>query len=369
MGENTILVIDDSEVTRRMLCKKLERNGFSTIEAGSGKEGLTKVSAFRPDLIVLDVLLPDMGGFEVCDRIKADERTKDIPIIFATCLDDQANKLRGLSLGSVDYVTKPIDPEELLARINIQFSHKAEHDRLLDAQREKLAALSAAQKSFLTDLGSMPEARCSVYFEAAEEAGGDQYEVVNLGSSRFGYCVSDISGHGVEAGLQSSVFKAFFRENAVAKYSPLDNFQKLNVLMSDYLNEGQHITASYLELDREEGTATILSAGHLPLLVTDGRGEVEEYRAEGDILGAFIAPIFRPIKLPVEKGQRFWLFTDGVIEDFGERRSWKAGLGMLKEILPEFANKPLDAAVSGLSAKLFAKHPGGDDRLILACEA
>lgn len=369
MRAHTILVIDDSEITRRMLCRKLERSGFSTIEANSGHEGLKKVSAFCPDLIVLDVLMPDMGGFEVCDRLKADDRTKDIPVIFATCLDDQANKLRGLSMGSVDYVTKPVDPGELLARINIQLSQKAEHERLLDDQREKLDALSAAQRNFLTDLASMPESRCSVYFEAAQEAGGDQYDVVSLGPSRFGYCVSDIAGHGVEAGLLSSVFKAFFRENAVARYSAIENFQKLNVLMSDYLTDGQHITASYLELDRAEGTVKLLSAGHLPLLVTDASGRVRELRAEGDVLGAFIAPIFKPCTIPLEKGQRFWLFTDGVIEDFDERRSWKAGLERLKAVLPDFAPRPLDAAVKELSDRLFVKHPGRDDRLILACDS
>jgi Response regulator containing a CheY-like receiver domain and a GGDEF domain len=369
MREKTILVIDDSEITRKMLCKKLERNGFSTIGATSGKDGLTKVSTFSPDLIVLDVLLPDMGGFEVCDRLKADEQTKDIPIIFATSLDDHANKLRGLSIGGVDYITKPVDPAELLARINIQFRQQDEHDKLFDTQREKLVALSAAHKNFLTDLSTLPESRCAVYFEPAEEAGGDQYDVVSLGSSRFGYCVSDISGHGVEAGLQSSVFKAFFRENAAASSSPVENFQKLNVLMSDYLSDGQHITASYLELDRDKGRAIYLSAGHLPLLVTDAYGEVNELRAEGDVLGAFIAPIFKPLEARLEKGQRFWLFTDGVIEDFGARRSWKKGLEELKAMLPRFAKRPIGEAVDALAAELFPRHPGGDDRVILACEA
>jgi phosphoserine phosphatase RsbU/P len=365
---NTILVIDDSEITRRMLCKKLERSGFSTIEANCGQEGLEKGAAFRPDLIVLDVLMPDMGGFEVCDRLKADGRTKSIPVIFTTCLDDQANKLRGLSIGSIDYLTKPVDADELIARINIQLSQQAEHERIFDDQREKLEALSAAQKSFLTDLESMPESRCSVYFEAAQEAGGDQYEVMNLGPSRFGYCVSDIAGHGVEAGLLSSVFKAFFRENALAKYSAIDNFQKLNVLMSDYLTDGQHITASYLELDRSEGKATLLSAGHLPILVTDARGKVTEYRAEGDVIGAFIAPIFKPLTIPIEEGQRVWLFTDGVIEDFCERRSWKDGLERLKSALPRLSGRPLDKALRDLACELFVKHPGDDDRLILASE-
>lgn len=364
----SILVIEDGETSRKLLSTILERSGFVVHSACSGEAGFAEALERRPDLVILDIMLPDVDGFEVCGRLKSDRRTQDIPVIFVTCLDDLANKLRGLSIGGVDYITKPYIEEEILARIRVHLNLRKANESLMASQRLKLDALRDAQASFLTDLGAMPDARCDVYFEASEEAGGDQYDVVRLGPSVFGYAVSDIAGHGIEAGFQSSAFKVIFRENATLLNTPAETFQKINVLMSNYLSEGQHITASYLVLNRAAGTATLLSAGHLPVLMTGPDGAVNELRAEGDVLGAFIAPVFTPLRIHVEKGSRFWLFTDGVVEDFKERQSWKAGMERLEALLPELASLPIGQAVRAIGERLFSRHPGEDDRLLLACE-
>jgi sigma-B regulation protein RsbU (phosphoserine phosphatase) len=364
----SILVIEDGETSRRLLARILERSGFIVQSATSGEEGLAMAFELRPDLVVLDIMLPDIDGFEVCDRIKSDRRTRGISVIFVTALDDISNKLRGLSVGGVDYITKPFVGEEVLARIRIHLNLRRANERLVESQRQRLEALRGAQESFLTDIDSMPESRCKVYAEAAEEAGGDQYDVVQLGPSVFGYCVSDIAGHGIEVGLLSAVLKALFPENATILNTPVETFQKINVLMSDYLSDGQHITASYLVLNRVAETATILSAGHLPVLMTDPEGRVTRLKAEGDVLGAFIAPTFKPLEIPAKRGSRFWLFTDGVVENFRERRSWKAGMERLEAFLPALAALPMDQALRTIEERLFAKHPSEDDRLLLVCE-
>lgn len=368
MQANSILLIEDGETSVRLLSAILERNGFIVIVAQSGEAGVAMVMNQHPSLVILDIMLPDIDGFEVCDRIKSDRKTRDIPVIFVTCLDDLANKLRGLAAGGVDYITKPFIAEEVVARIRVHLGLRDSSKRLLEAQRRRLDALRGAQESFLTDPESLPESRCEVYFEAAEEAGGDQYDVLRLGPGRFGYYVSDIAGHGIEAGFLSAVFKALFRESATRSDTAVEAFQRINVLMSDYLTEGQHVTASYLELDREEGKATILSAGHLPVFVSDPGGTIHELRAEGDVLGAFIAPVFVPLCVEATRGSRFWLFTDGIVEDFVERRSWKAGMASLSSAITTLASLPLADAVRKVEAQFFSRHPGEDDRLLLACE-
>ena len=368
MQRYSILVVEDGETSRCLLSAMLERSGFTVLGAKNATEGLSALAGFRPDLVLLDVMLPDMDGFEFCGRAKANPLTCEIPIIFLTQFDDLPNKLRGLSSGAVDYITKPYIEEEILARILVQLKLRRANQRFFELQRRRLEELRGAQESFLTDLDSMPAARCKVYFEASEEAGGDQYDVGPLSDSTFGYCVSDIAGHGIETSFVSSVFKALFRENATLLDTPVETFQKINVLMADYLSDGQHITASYLTVNRAKGCATLVSAGHLPVLMTSPSGEVRELRAEGDVLGAFIAPIFTPLTLSVEKGSRFWLFTDGVVEDFRERRSWKAGLERLKALLPSLASLSLDEALGEIGSTLFSRHPGEDDRVLLACE-
>lgn len=115
---NRILVVDDQDENIKMIGTVLRESGFRISVAKSGKQALNVIDKDRPDLILLDVMMPEMDGFEVCRQLKNHPVLKEIPIIFLTGLADTLNKVQGLRLGAVDYITKPIEPEELLARIN-----------------------------------------------------------------------------------------------------------------------------------------------------------------------------------------------------------------------------------------------------------
>jgi len=112
-----ILVVDDIHENLQVLFQLLSRQGFEVLVAEDGKTGLDIADDELPDLILLDIMMPDMNGFEVCTQLKALERTRDIPVIFMTALDDTKSKITGFNLGAVDYITKPIQHEESLARI------------------------------------------------------------------------------------------------------------------------------------------------------------------------------------------------------------------------------------------------------------
>ncbi len=137
--QQSILVIDDNPNNVKVLCDLLSCNNYRVSIAKSGKSALKKVSRTSPDLILLDIMMPDMDGFEVCTRLKADPNTKNIPILFMTALSDTANKVRGLSLGAVDYITKPIEHEETLARIRVHLTLRQAQAQLV--QEAKMAAL------------------------------------------------------------------------------------------------------------------------------------------------------------------------------------------------------------------------------------
>jgi len=115
MSEHRILVVDDEPNIVEVITMALKFEGFSVASAGTGREALDQVAAFRPHLIVLDVMLPDMEGFDVADKLGA--QRSETPIIFLTARDDTSDKVRGLSSGGDDYVTKPFSLEELVARI------------------------------------------------------------------------------------------------------------------------------------------------------------------------------------------------------------------------------------------------------------
>ena len=110
-----ILVVDDDARLREVVSIALERAGFAVVTAGDGQRALTHAAREAPDLIVLDVGLPERDGFEVCRRIRA---TSDVPILFLTARDDEIDRVLGLELGADDYVTKPFSPRELVARVN-----------------------------------------------------------------------------------------------------------------------------------------------------------------------------------------------------------------------------------------------------------
>ncbi len=113
-----LLFVDDNLESVAVLINKLENLDFSISVASDGQEGIELAQALHPDIIMLDLFMPGMDGYEACRQLKLKESTSDIPVIFMTAHSDQASMLRGYEVGGVDYITKPVQFEELLARIN-----------------------------------------------------------------------------------------------------------------------------------------------------------------------------------------------------------------------------------------------------------
>ena len=132
-----ILIVDDTPVNVAVLAEQLGSHGFSVMVAQDGEEGIERARLTRPDLILLDVMMPGLSGLESCRQLKADERTREIPVIFMTALSDIGDKINGYQAGGVDYVTKPFHTEEVLARINTHLSLQAMR-RCLMAQNTQL---------------------------------------------------------------------------------------------------------------------------------------------------------------------------------------------------------------------------------------
>ncbi len=134
MAAPKILVVDDQPINVQLLKRKLEREGMAVATAFSGREALDSVAADKPDLILLDVMMPDMDGIEVCQRLQAEDANKNIPIIFITARTSKEGKIEGLGVGAVDYITKPIDLDETLARVQTQLRFVSINRELIDLQ-------------------------------------------------------------------------------------------------------------------------------------------------------------------------------------------------------------------------------------------
>nr|WP_321400920.1 response regulator [uncultured Desulfobacter sp.] len=145
MQDSMILIVDDQPNNIKVLISFLKSQNFQTRIAESGERAMQLLDRFLPDLILLDVMMPGMNGFDTCTEIKADKKKADIPVIFMTALDNIEDKVQGFKAGGVDYITKPFDQTEMLARINT-------HIEL----RQKTIALETALAEIKTLSGLLP---------------------------------------------------------------------------------------------------------------------------------------------------------------------------------------------------------------------
>jgi DNA-binding NtrC family response regulator len=142
-----ILVVDDTPANVKLLVDLLSVNGFDVIAANSGTEGLERAGVDAPDLVLLDVMMPDLDGFAVCERLKANDATRDVPVIFLTALHETAEKVRAFSTGGVDYLTKPFEPRELLARVGTHLALRRASRELEEQNARLREEIEAHQRS------------------------------------------------------------------------------------------------------------------------------------------------------------------------------------------------------------------------------
>ena len=148
-----ILVVDD-EPTNRAVLVELLQGEYTVLEATNGADALALARESTPDIILLDVLMPGMDGFEVCRRLKSDESTRDVPVIFVTSLDDYGDEAQGLALGAADYITKPVQPALVLERVrsHVELAQHRRFVELLQPRAERELALSEAEREALDRL-------------------------------------------------------------------------------------------------------------------------------------------------------------------------------------------------------------------------
>jgi len=160
MPAPSVLVVDDQPINVQLLKRKLEREGIRITAAYTGLEALEFVQKEKPDLILLDVMMPDMDGIEVCQRLQASEETRGIPVIFITARTNKESKLEGLNVGAVDYITKPIDLDETLARVQTQLRFVQINRQVVELTRRleesrKAATIGAVTQGIAHNLNNL----------------------------------------------------------------------------------------------------------------------------------------------------------------------------------------------------------------------
>ncbi|WP_045222623.1 PP2C family protein-serine/threonine phosphatase [Desulfonatronum thioautotrophicum] len=363
-----ILIIDDDQTNRLILDRILRASGFGTIQADNGTAGREKARQFAPDLILLDIMMPGESGFETLQQLKAEPMTSTTPVIFLSALDDLGSKVKGFELGAVDFVTKPFEPLEVLARVRTNIKVVQAYRIVIAEQAARLRQIGEAQQAMLTKPEDLPEARFAVSYEPILEAGGDYYDVFPV-SGGFGYVVADISGHDLKTSFITSGIKTLLRQNTGPLFTPLETLATINKVLHTVLPVGTFLTATYAVINSGRNLLTILSAGHPPAIFLGANGEVEILRTEGDILGPFADIFLNQISRPVVAGDRIFLYTDGLL-DAHQGKSGISSTAIRELILACEAchSQPLAACPDQIQRRLATGAEAKDDAVLMVVE-
>jgi len=360
-----ILVVDDAAINLKMLARGLGNEGYRVMVADNGPEGRALASDHQPDLIVLDILMPGESGFEAIRLLKADARTASIPVIFLTGEDALESKLEGFELGAVDYITKPFHLAEVKARVRLHIRLNLATRALIANQAARLHLVADAQSSILLEPERLPDARFGRYFAPVWEAGGDFYHVLAISEEIHGYFVADVSGHDISTGFVTSAVKALLLQNCKPMYQPVESMNLINSVLQETLPADKYMTAAYLFLNRKRNQATVVSMGHLPLLCQQQEGGTRLLFQEGDILGAFPRVTFASKTFAVRPGDRFFLYSDGLVERVGAERLWTETVTLLPEAVDALRAEPIDRVATILAEQMAARFGKADDDVVV----
>lgn len=325
-----ILVVDDAKPNIKILADLLSDQA-QVLFATSGQAALQKASEEELDLILLDVMMPEMDGYEVCEKLKADSRTSQIPVVFVTGLADEQDEEKGLRLGAIDYVTKPFKPAIVRARVRNhlqarQHQHDLEvaHARLRESLEKEMRIAHDIQMAMLPTKSGGGESFGNVDVAAvlvpARSVGGDLYNYFLVGPDRLFFAIGDVSDKGVPAALFMVKTNTLLR-GVAGTVDALDTLmQRVNRELCRDNDACMFVTLIAGTIDLATGEYELSNGGHnLPVLMrADGSCDYLE-TLTGPALGFDESAEFPVMRSRLEPGESLLLYTDGVTEAFNSR--------------------------------------------------
>lgn len=377
MANAHILVCDDSLSDRAILRSILNKH-FKNIElADDGEQALQRVHEDGFDLLLLDVEMPGKSGLEVARAIRASQpHGTYLPIILVTARTSQQDKLDGLQAGATDFLTKPYDPSELIARIRNHLTQKLLNDRLLAtnlALQEERAKVQKVQLDLLPK--EMPQTEgleFAARYAPSEMASGDYYDVIFAEDGRILIAIGDVSGHGIPSAMHMSILRAILHTKIDEGAEIQEIVMELNWVLCHALNNFSFVTFYLAEFDPRSGKYSEVSAGHPPpLLNILADSSIRELRPDAGIpLGIDREFHLTPTTYELPKGSRIYLFTDGIFEQMNENQEFYGQERFYQKVC-DLSSVPLQEACDGIleSVRDFAgNQPIGDDITLLAMQ-
>lgn len=320
-GSLDILIVDDTAENLRLLSQMLAEQGYNVRAVPSGERALESVRALPPDLILLDIRMPKMTGYEVCERLKADQATSDIPVIFISALSEIQDKVQAFKVGGVDYITKPFQLEEVLVRTQTHLALRALQKRLQDTNQKlehELLLAGELQANFMpSKLPKIAGWQIAAEIIPASETSGDFFDVFPLPDGLIGFLVADVVDKGVSAALFMVLSWSLIRTFATDyPTEPEKVFEEANRRILADTGARQYVTVFYGVLNPANGQLIYSNAGHPPALLFNqsSPGDLRKLTRTGIPLGIFDDATWEKQIIPFTPGDNLVVCTDGITE-------------------------------------------------------
>lgn len=359
-----ILVVDDAEFNRTIIGAMLEDAGYRDIRyARSGAEALDAVDACPPDLVLLDIMMPGIDGFEVCRRIRANFGNADLPILVQTALSSMDDRNRAFEVGATDLVAKPIERHELLARVRIHLENRV-LIRRQRAYRERVEGELAIAKGMFDHLSPTP-LQCEwirqttgmavrSYARLSSRLGGAAWGVTPLAQGRVGIYMLDVAGQGLAAALNAFRLHTLVHELKDLGDMPAALLTALNARAAALLDADDRASLLFGVLDAAAQTFTYAAAGALrPRLARPGADRLIEGERGGEEIGACGDAIYRSRRLDIAAGDILTLENRVLAGDAEGGVDLMAAAAALAAAGGDAAFDRLSAGIDGLSAEAF----------------
>lgn len=355
-ASGSLLIVDDNEANRTLLARRLRRQGYTVSLAENGRQALEKLRARCFDLVLLDVIMPEMGGYHVLEKMKQDPLLRHLPVIMISALDDLDMLARCIQKGAEDYLAKPFDPVLLRARIGSSLEKKRLHDQeertyhaLVESQQH-LAAELAEAVGYVKSLLPAPlkgEVTADWRFLPSSQLGGDAFGYRWLDANHFAVYLLDVCSHGVGAALLSISVMNVLRSLNLPEVDFRDPGAVLTALNRAFSMESQnnlYFTMWYGVADKSTRKLRYSSAGHPPAVLIVGPdascARLEKLKTSGAPVGTFPDSVYVVQETMLQQFNRLFVFSDGAYEIV--RRD--GSMLTLDEFLLHLAGRPFDSA-------------------------
>lgn len=322
-----ILVVDDNEANRDVLSRRLRRQGHSVTVAENGRQAFDLVRRQAFDLVLLDVMMPEMNGYQVLEELKTDPALRHIPVIMISALDDLDSVVRCIELGAEDYLYKPFNPVLLRARVGATLEKKWLRDQeqaYLQAVRREMELGRRIQSDFLPSTLPQPDGwEIGAVFQPAREVAGDFYDVFLLPDGHVGLVIADVCDKGVGAALFMALIRSLIRSfaeqvstNAVEALNAVSMINRY--IASHHHNRGHtpymFATLFFGVLDPTTGQLTYVNGGHEPPIVLRSSDVQSLLEPTGPAVGFIANAVFSHGHATLDQGSMLFAYTDGVTE-------------------------------------------------------